>query len=394
MFDPATLVFTFFTAQCAGTVALTAVWFINRQVPGIGCWVLARAVLGLGLLLFLLRLEIPLAASALISTSLILIGHFLAIAGSRRFMERPQLPLRGIVAFFILYMPLLGYFAAAHPDSPIRHIIVSVAMAGVSFLNAWSLSPDRDSVVQVSARVMAGIYGFTGLLYVGRVGYQLAALAGHPIIDPTTDVVLVMLEGTAASVLIASTYITMVTEHLQADLRQQAETDPLTGLFNRRAFDRLARRDVQTARRHHDPTFLLFLDLDRFKSVNDRFGHQAGDRVIVGLAETITACIRDTDLSARFGGEEFAVLLPRTSLESAKTVAERIRQSLESRTFEGEGVAFSVTISIGMAALDGGQDDLSGLMHRADQALYRAKENGRNRVVIAPRVDLSGEQVA
>lgn len=382
MLDPATLVFTFFTAQCAGTVALIAVWFINRGVPGIGLWVMARVTLGLGLLLFLLRFDIPLVASALISTTLILFGHVLAIAGSRRFMDRAPVPWIWVAAFFAVYWPLLGYLASMAPDAPYRHIVVSAALTILSFVNVWSLWPRRSNLVQFSPRVMAGIYGVTGLFFLVRAGrYGAAALGLAPPPDPVGDIVLVMLEGTAASVLIASTYITMVTEHLQADLRQQAETDPLTGLLNRRAFDRQAKRAIQAAERHGDPTYLLFLDLDHFKSVNDRFGHAAGDRVIQGLAVTILATVRETDLSARLGGEEFAVLLTRTDAATAQAVADRIRRRIEGQTFQG-GVdrPFNVSLSVGIAELDRG-DTLDALMHRADGALYLAKKSGRNRVV-------------
>ncbi|MDW3205528.1 MAG: GGDEF domain-containing protein [Alphaproteobacteria bacterium] len=382
MLDPATLVFTFFTAQCAGTIALIAVWFINRGVPGIGLWVLARVSLGLGLLLFLLRFDIPLVASTLISTTLILFGHILAIAGSRRFMDRPPIPWFWAAAFFALYWPLLGVLTISAPDEPYRHIVVSTALFVLSFVNVWSLWPRRSNLVQFSPRVMAGIYGVTGLFFLVRAGrYGAAALGLAPPPDPVGDIVLVMLEGTAASVLIASTYITMVTEHLQADLRQQAETDPLTGLLNRRAFDRQARRAMQAAERHGDPLFLLFLDLDHFKSINDRFGHSAGDRVIQGLAETILATVRETDLSARLGGEEFAILLSRAHAETAHSVAERIRRRIETLTFDGGAAgAFTATLSVGIAARDRG-DTLDTLMHRADEALYRAKKQGRNQVV-------------
>lgn len=381
MFDPATLVFTFFTAQCAGTVALVAVWFINRGVPGISLWVLARVSLGLGLLLFLLRFDIPLAASALISTSLILFGHVLAIAGSRRFMGRAPIRWHWPALFFVCYWPILAYTAIEIPDQPVRHIVVSLALAALSFVNVRSLWPDRTSLVQFSPRVMAGIYGVTGLFYLARAGWQGAALAGYPAMDPVTDIVVVMLEGTAASVLIASTYITMVTEHLQADLRQQAETDPLTRLLNRRAFDQQAKRAMQAADRHGDPMFLLFLDLDHFKSINDRFGHSAGDRVIQGLADTILATIRETDLSARLGGEEFAILLSRTHADTAHAVAERIRRRIETRPFQcATGQEFTATLSVGIAEWRP-KDDLDALMHRADEALYLAKKLGRNRVV-------------
>ncbi len=395
MFDPATLVFTFFTAQSAGTVALGAVWFINRQVPGIGFWVFGRISLGLGLLLLLLRFDIPLVVSAFISTTLILFGLVLAITGTRRFMDRAAITARWYAGFFLIFWSSLIYVTQTVPEASARHVTVSLALVVVSFVNSWSLWPNRTSVVQVSSRVMAMIFGFTGLFYMARTGWHIAMLAGYPMVEPVTDLVMVMLVGTATSVLIAATYTTMVTEHLQVDLRQQAETDPLTGLYNRRAFERVAQRDLQAAQRHRDPMFLLFLDLDHFKSINDRFGHPAGDRVIKALAETIMVSVRESDLSARFGGEEFAILLSRTDIDAAKAVAERIRSSIEVHRFDSDEGNFSATLSVGIAELDiDGEDTFENLIHRADKALYRAKRTGRNRIELNLNTAAQKQQVA
>jgi diguanylate cyclase (GGDEF)-like protein len=167
-------------------------------------------------------------------------------------------------------------------------------------------------------------------------------------------------------------------------LAELSETDPLTGLFNaRRLFDNLD-GELARARRYREPLALLLVDLDGLKSVNDRFGHQAGDAAIRGLADVIRSELRETDIGARWGGDEFAVLAPNTSQAAALALAERIRA-----TIPAAGAPWALSGSIGVAAVDPGQGeevvDSATLMRAADAALYAAKRRGRNMVVSAPR---------
>ncbi len=159
-----------------------------------------------------------------------------------------------------------------------------------------------------------------------------------------------------------------------------AATDPLTGLKNRRAFDDELAHNVAIAERFGLPLSFLLVDLDRFKLINDTFGHVAGDEVLRSLAPLLKARLRAVDIAARYGGEEFAVLLPGTPLAGALVVADKIRRDVESAPWEGK----QVTISVGVAAFDLGGDG-SVLVHQADDALYRAKAAGRNRVVTYSR---------
>jgi diguanylate cyclase (GGDEF)-like protein len=174
----------------------------------------------------------------------------------------------------------------------------------------------------------------------------------------------------------------------QAELRGEemarlAATDPLTGLMNRRAFFEAADRIASLARRHGDPTSVASIDIDRFKRINDEHGHAVGDAAIRALADACRAEARDSDLVARFGGEEFVLLLPRTSAESAALLAERLRRRIEATPVEAGGAAFRMTVSIGCASLEPGDDGVERAIDRADRALYEAKESGRNRVRVA-----------
>lgn len=163
-------------------------------------------------------------------------------------------------------------------------------------------------------------------------------------------------------------------------IRHLALHDPLTDLSNRHAFEESLARTVSRARRGA-PSSLLFLDLDNFKIVNDALGHPAGDRVLVELARLIVALVRPGDEVARFGGDEFAVLLEGVELEGARLTAERLRRSVDEHRFYVGDRAFDLGVSVGVVPVDG-STDASSLMALADTALYTAKERGRNRVMV------------
>jgi diguanylate cyclase (GGDEF)-like protein len=168
----------------------------------------------------------------------------------------------------------------------------------------------------------------------------------------------------------------------QADrLATLSQTDSLTGLANRRALSHHLELELRRSRRYGMPASLLLIDVDRLKQVNDSEGHSAGDRVIRNVAEAIAACLRDTDLGARWGGDEFAIVAPNTTTEAAFHSAERLIGRLSQ--LGGRGRRRAATVSIGIATFDPARMndcDLERLVRAADDALYRAKGGGRNRV--------------
>jgi len=174
---------------------------------------------------------------------------------------------------------------------------------------------------------------------------------------------------------------------LEEQLTKAATLDPLTGLSNRRHFIDMGARLIARARRDLKPTCSLYVDIDHFKSINDRFGHHAGDEALVHMVQCCLNQLRPGDLFGRIGGEEFGVLLPNCNLSQARRVAERLRIGVERAPLQ-EGIAF--TISLGLAQLGGDADDLENMLDRADAALLRAKRSGRNRVEVAPSLAVIG----
>jgi diguanylate cyclase (GGDEF)-like protein len=166
-----------------------------------------------------------------------------------------------------------------------------------------------------------------------------------------------------------------------AELEQLASRDPLTGISNRRHFERLAGLELDHARRMGRSFALLALDIDHFKRINDNWGHAAGDEALKAFAGACARGLREYDILGRIGGEEFAVALPNTGMEGAKLLAERLRAGVEQLVVRlDKGVFVDMTVSVGIAVLGEADTTVTGLLDRADRALYRAKEMGRNQV--------------
>ena len=163
------------------------------------------------------------------------------------------------------------------------------------------------------------------------------------------------------------------------EFARQAREDALTGINNRRAFDEALAREFARARRNGAPLSIAIVDLDHFKAINDRFSHAVGDEVLKRVAQRLKNDSRGFDVVARWGGEEFAMLLPETALGSARAACERLRESIQAVDLSDIDPALRITASVGVAEA-AGLDDHHRLLLRADEALYRAKANGRNRV--------------
>ena len=190
-------------------------------------------------------------------------------------------------------------------------------------------------------------------------------------------------EALLFTISIAFILLAMAKERTEHRHKTAALIDPLTGIANRRAF--LQDGEAQLKRQAADPhpTAVMLLDLDNFKSINDRFGHAIGDRVLEIFADVASGSMRHIDLFGRLGGEEFAALLRDTNRERAMAVAEQIRVGFAEATREVEGRPVGATVSIGIVISHDAVLDLSALLAQADHALYRAKDSGRNRVEIA-----------
>lgn len=175
-----------------------------------------------------------------------------------------------------------------------------------------------------------------------------------------------------------------IREEFENTLLMMAVTDPLTGIYNRRGFEDLLNREYERSRRYQRSAGLLIFDLDHFKRINDTYGHQAGDEVLVEVAGRCAKLLRKSDILGRFGGEEFIVLLPETDGKSAHETAEKLRRGIEAEPFETGAGTIDVTISVGVASFNAKEEgSIEAITKRVDEALYTAKECGRNQVCFA-----------
>ena len=187
-----------------------------------------------------------------------------------------------------------------------------------------------------------------------------------------------VLKPVKQNVLIDAVYKSAVVLLSYKDLRHQAVTDSLTGLYNRAKFNELLLKEIQRSKRYKTPISLILFDVDHFKSINDSCGHQVGDGVLQDLSGLVSGNIRDQDIIARWGGEEFVILTPENAVESAKELADKLRLIIEEYNFDDVDV---VTCSFGVAQFTD-NDTVESFVKRADDALYKAKEKGRNLVIV------------
>ena len=251
--------------------------------------------------------------------------------------------------------------------------IIGIAMASLAGI-LWLKMLSRKRRDRLSGLVILGV---------GIAVHSLLALLSTRLEPGFLPVYLPLIWGTCLAATLTLGWMIQRENGLilrEKSLADFAYTDALTGLANRRAFDRRMLLDDLLGRK--GPLSVIIVDVDHFKAVNDQFGHEAGDVVLRGIADTIQEAVRENDFVSRHGGEEFAILLPETELGAGQLVAERIRARIAAQVFAGRGAAVRVTASFGVAAVGAGSSR-KGLVSIADAALYRAKAGGRNRVAIA-----------
>jgi diguanylate cyclase (GGDEF)-like protein len=274
----------------------------------------------------------------------------------------------------IVLVPLVAYAAARFNLRVAATVVAAAALLIAGLLTGgqqiFGILPPREAVIQaqeyifIISVVALGLYALVSQLHAKQLELDALNRNLEALVRERTDDL----------------------SALNNRLVQLALTDPLTGLFNRRAFLDSARREQESARRHNRALALMIIDLDHFKDVNDRYGHRAGDVVLQRTVETFNRVIRAGDILARYGGEEFVVLAPHTDLGGAEDLANRMLAALRAETVSFEGGQTRITASIGVTMVGPDEKDLEAALKRADQALYAAKDAGRDRVVtIAPR---------
>lgn len=287
----------------------------------------------------------------------------------------------------LLVSLLLGLAAG----SPAALTIFAGVLFGAAYVVLAMVASQLGAGMQ-SAGLRLLVIGFS----LGAIAFFIRALPVLQMPDflggaqaPETLMVLGLFLSFMVIILTSVGFLVLQKDRAEEEATKLAVTDPLTGTFNRRTFLDLAEKEIARSRRSQVPLTLVMFDLDLFKSVNDRYGHLAGDYVLKRFVEVARMCLRQEDLLVRYGGEEFCLLLPDTDTDDAAALAERIRGATEYSLFvfnDGKTEkTISVTVSGGVAKLQtNAEEEVDSLVARADEALYAAKAGGRNQIAVFP----------
>ncbi|KDR31936.1 GGDEF domain-containing protein [Caballeronia zhejiangensis] len=323
---------------------------------------------------------LPGVVGAAVSNLIIVGGYLLNLQGVALLNGRRY----GRFAVGILSMLALAWAIAGKRGEAVMWAYISaIPIAVVCGLTARGLLGTQDSKWKQSRNIAVAVTGGHALFYAFRAailpwlaasfGPQLLAIAGQA----------TMYEGVLYSVVLPMTLLRLARDEAHADLRRESQTDYLTGLGNRRWFFEEGARVIRESDAF-PPASCLALDLDRFKAINDRFGHEAGDDVLKSFAKILRSVLGRDVILARIGGEEFAALLPGHESARAKDLAEAVvRRFAQTVTRTAGGVEIEATVSIGMARIGTDEDTLEKVLAAADRALYSAKSRGGNRLEIA-----------
>jgi diguanylate cyclase (GGDEF)-like protein len=368
---------------------LLFVWAQNMALRAVCWWGFAYLVRLASIGLFGMYGEVPDLVSIDLANALLFTAFAMTWTGARVFDGRPIEPVYmvtgAVIWLLVCRLPMLA------EGVNLRSLIASGIITGYIWLTAYEFWRGRDEplVSRWPAVILLFAHGALFLLRTPMVA----------LLPPATDSVfgsvwMTVLSFEALLLTISDAFILLAMAKERTELRHRtaAMIDPLTGVANRRSFLQdaalVAKRHIGNPR----PTAVLLIDLDHFKSINDRFGHAVGDRVLAIFADAARKSMRGSDLIGRLGGEEFAAILVETSRDKASEIAERIRASFAQMAQEVDGHPLHATVSIGLVHCLERTLDVAELLTQADHTLYYAKERGRNRVEVASGVGRSGRE--
>jgi diguanylate cyclase (GGDEF)-like protein len=360
---------------------LLFVWVQNTAITAVAWWGFAHIVRASSVVLFGMYGSVPDLISIDLANALLFTAFAITWTGARVFDGKPVEPVY-LVTGAVLWL-LVCRLPVIMESVDARVLIASGIIAGYTWLTAFEFWGGRNEALVSRWPAIFMLFAH-GALFLLRTPL-IEALPWSPTnrVFGSVWLTVISFEALLFTISIAFILLAMAKERTELRHRTAAMVDPLTGIANRRAFLQdaaaLAKRQIGNPR----TATVLLIDLDHFKSINDRFGHAIGDRVLELFADIARQTLRATDLLGRLGGEEFAIVLYDAPQDKAAAAAERLRIAFAQATQDVEGRPVCATISIGMVHCQAPLLDVTGLLAQADQALYFAKERGRNRVEVA-----------
>ena len=377
--------FLFFTSWL---MALSMLFAVGRRFrPGEAMWTGSLVVQGLGFFLITARGALPLDVSIIVGNTLVAASLSIAYLAVSRLFARPASRAAALLPVIAEVVCILIFLHDSNDRILFNGLINSGQEALILqvLLRREAIAEGGRPLQILAGGYIAGMLAFAArAFYASSVPAYIGTLFPPNVVDTWT-----LVAGFAGVVATAFGMILMHREFVGAEIERLASLDSLTGIFNRRILMDLADRAIATARRNGRPLALLMIDLDEFKRVNDRYGHQAGDQVLIGFVKCVQPQTRPQDVFGRYGGEEFCVVLPDTDAAGVEAVAGRIRLAVEQSVIAFRDNMIRITASIGIAVAEAGTDlSLDELLSAADSALYEAKREGRNRLAIK-RLEIS-----
>lgn len=374
--DPRSLIFV---AGLLGLLCSAILFMLRRSFPptigGLVYWSRGLLCMVVASILFGLTDVIPAFFTVIIANAMLVGGIMSFYMGFRHFAGLPpQHRLMGVI--LSLLIGYVAWFTYVDNIYPARAVLVTFTDSMLFF--ACAILVAKTTRNSLAGRFTSIVFTAIGAVSLWRSMLLFFQIDSPPDVLDTSMSQKTYLAALAFSIVaITLGAMMLANERLRAALEFIASHDHLTGAIARATFIELLKKELSRSRRNGRPLALLMFDLDHFKSVNDRFGHAVGDRVIIDFVNRTKALLRNIDSIGRFGGEEFVALLPETTMDEARTVAERICKGVAEASSEGLP---AYTVSIGVAVATRGDEAAETLLSQADKALYLAKANGRNRV--------------
>ena len=367
---------------------LILVWLQNRGMRALAWWGAAYLIGGMSVWLLGSQGTLSDLLSIDLANALLFIACGLTWSGARLFDGRGIKPVAMLIGTFMWVGACQIPSFVSSMDA--RVILSSLIISGYTMVIAFEFW--RGRAEPLGSRWPAIIVlGAHSALFLLRVPFALASTHESGAALGGGWFAIIALESLLYAIAFAVIVVAMTKERMELKHKKSALSDPLTGIANRRAFFDEALTRLDPDRKDARPLAVVLFDLDRFKRINDRFGHAVGDKALQIFAKAARASLRQTDLVGRLGGEEFTVVLADASVDNAYLVADRLRKAFAAAAAVVDGAALHATASVGVSVIVDPRQDLNKLITLADQALYLAKARGRNRVEVAAIEVASGE---
>jgi diguanylate cyclase (GGDEF)-like protein len=371
---------TIYVEALLGLLLLFA-WVQNFSIQALAWWGFSDLMRALSVVLFGLRGSVPDLISIDLANTILFSSFALTWTGARLFDGRGVQPL-GLVAGAAIWLVFCG-IPGMMELTDLRVLVCSSIVAGYTWLTAYEFWRGRSEPLLSRWPAIFMLFVHGSLFLLRTPLSRVLPWSQEREVFGSVWLAVLSFEALLFTIALAFILLAMAKERTEFRHKTAALVDPLTGIANRRAFLTEGTQIVRRQSINGCPGAVLLIDLDHFKSINDRFGHAIGDRVLQVFAESASANIKTTDLIGRLGGEEFAAVLYNVDRDRALTIAERIRSAFAAAAVEVDGRPAMATVSVGIVFNEDSTFDVPMLLAEADQALYHAKESGRNRVEIA-----------